>query len=182
MTDELDNTLDALLSDIEETNEQLASGAITVDEWQADIARSLVEHHSAAYMIGAGSAILGAMALRTLGRVIGEQVGYLNKFADEIAANGWQPAYKNRAAMYGDAIAQSYWRGKTKGTPLPGYPADGNTACLSKCKCAWSLDVLDEAKGDIDAYWQLGQADHCAGCIERAMSWNPYRIRGGEGE
>lgn len=54
MPDALKNTLAALLSDIDETNGLLKSGRINADEWQALIATSLIEHHTAAYMARTG--------------------------------------------------------------------------------------------------------------------------------
>lgn len=159
----------------------LKNGKVNADEWQALVAQSLVEHHAAAYMAGSGSNKLNARAKRELGEIIGDQVDYLNKFADKIAETGWKDPYGARAAMYAGAIKESYWRGAAKGLPLPGYPTVG-TECLTNCGCAWEFDVLDMENDDVDAYWLRGKSDSCNTCIEREAAWSPYKIRGGVGE
>lgn len=181
MPDSLKNTLAAFLSDIEESNSMLKSGKITPDEWQADVARSLVEHHMAAYMAGQGSEKLTPRAKQELSGIIGDQIDYLNKFTDKIAETGWRDPYAARAAMYAGSIKESYWKGAAKGLPLPGWPAVG-TECLTNCGCSWDFDVLDMENDDVDAYWKRGKSDSCNTCIERESAWSPYKIRGGVGE
>jgi hypothetical protein len=178
MPDELRPIVAALLADIRDSSDELRRGRITADQWQADVARALVEHHAAAWMAGQGADTLSPKARVQLGRVVGEQVDYLNRFADQIAAEGWREAFGARAAMYAGAVKESYWRGFGGGLPLPGYPTVG-TRCLSNCGCTWELDVLDAEEDNVDAYWRRGKSDSCSTCIERERNWSPFRIRGG---
>ena len=39
--------------------------------------------------------------------------------------------------------------------------------------------MVDEEKGDYDAYWVRGKRDSCQTCLERAAQWSPLEIREG---
>lgn len=176
----LERIMARILVGVDEVCDGINAGALTPVAWHNEVAQLLQVGHAAAWMQGAGRETMGPVARRQVRDVLAEQVGYLNRFLDTVEADGWDDArMRARAAMYVEAIKQSYWRGATLGYPLPGYPGDGGTECLSRCKCRWEL-VPAGAGDDVDAYWRYGDAEHCAGCQDRAAAWAPYRIRGGE--
>ena len=146
---------------------------LTVDDWQQGMALDLLTYHVAAYMTGAGltdAADLDAATRTALTKVVGEQVDYLNVFADVIDAADSDPAQMTRwraqAALYAGNTKQSYWRGAA-GMDLPTYPG-GCPACYSNCRC--TLDVRDDG-----VYWQCADDDRsCDACRQRGETWQPY--------
>ena len=159
----------------------VSGGQLTADAWQAEMARLLMAGGLASYAEG-GGVRPDQLAPRTraaIARYLSGQVDYLNKFADEIEAQGWQPAYEARAQMYGRALRALYEQGATFGLPLPAMPGEGSE-CLTNCKCRWRVDWIDRENLDADAYWVMGQAEHCPTCQTRAAEWAPLRIRGGK--
>lgn len=172
--EELDALLEQLRATIEALTAELASGAVTVDDWERALDRAIEAGHRSAYELGAGRVDPTSVA-----QMVDSQREYLQKFAAEISEKGWQPGYASRAEMYAQSAKASYWRGATAGLALPAWPGDGTTQCLTNCKCSWDVQTL-EGDGNYDAYWRYGDAKHCQTCSERAADWAPFRIRGGE--
>ena len=102
--------------------------------------------------------------------------GYLKNLLNQIANGEVSYAQVNaRLNMYINSANQALWKGYAKDLPdLPAYPGDGSTVCLTNCQCQWEII---EVEGGWDCYWRLGAAEHCPDCMERAGTWNPYRIR-----
>lgn len=176
-----DRVLARILDGIDTLSDGINSGALSVDEWQQEMARLLLVGHTAAYQEGRGADELTPGARRIIAQVVAEQVDYLNAFADVVEANGWNDARdRARAALYAGSLKQAFSRGDSFGLPLPFYPGDGSSECLGNCKCRWRIVWLDREELDADCYWVLGGAErHCTTCPSRAAD-NPYRVRGGE--
>lgn len=182
----LDAILDAALEGIGIQMDGLLS-ILSVNDWQAGMAQDLTAFHLAAYLTGRGYTDVRQLTdseRRDLARHIGDQIDYLNGWADELEREGVNPerekAYRARAALYAGNIRASYSRGQAKkyGVDLPAHPGDGSTDCLGACKCMWELV---EVPGGVDAYWRMGATEHhCGQCPERAQRWAPLRIRGGQ--
>jgi hypothetical protein len=173
----MDATLTTLLRDligkIDTHTVDFREGRVDADGWQRRMAKDLIETHTAAYLAGTGGGVIRAADKRVLTQVLGDQIDYLNRFADDLQAGedeAWTTRNEARARLYAGAIKHSFWRGTTKGLDLPAYPGDGTSDCLVNCNCAWEID------GD-DAYWRLGPTDHCETCRERATTWNPYQLQ-----
>lgn len=160
---------------------RLENGDITPAEWENDMQAALAAYHQAAAMAGQKDTAIEADELTA---AVGAQFAYLSAFrgviTDALAAGeaAWS-AWSARAAMYAEAIGASFWRAFTGGWPLPAYPRDGTTQCLSHCHCEWEINVVDQEAGDADAYWRLSPVEHCQTCVERGAQWSPLRIRGG---
>jgi hypothetical protein len=166
--------LDILIAELrDEIDRHVAAfrdGLIDADQFQQRMARDLTEHHVAAYLVGRDDQVIRAADKRVLAELIGDQIDYLNGFADVLAANedgAWQAAYEARARMYAGSLTQTYWRGQTRGYRLPFMPAEG-TDCLVNCKCAWEIDAPS-------AYWRRAAEDSCATCVSREAG-NPYTL------
>lgn len=133
---------------------------------------------SGEYIFGRGG--LNAMTeadWQRLDRIIGEQRGYWNAFVrDALSPN--EPLspkqIRARAQMYLRGSTRAYAEGHASAwaIDLPAYPKDGGTECMSGCRCQWEIKT---EKGKTVAYWRLGEAEHCADCVERSEVWNPFR-------
>jgi hypothetical protein len=164
---------------IHDLTAQLEAGSIPVSDWQTGMQALLARYHTAAYMVGLDSTALSKNALEAIAAQVEAQMGYLNNFALVISSVGeFQAAFYSRADMYSGSITTEYWEAKSGWLPLPAMPGQG-TQCGGRCKCAWRIETLDEKAGDFDCYWELGVADHCGTCVERAAQWNPVQIRDG---
>lgn len=176
----LPRLLARILDGIDELSAGITSGSLSVDQWQREMAHLLYVGHTAAYMEGRDTRDLSPEARRRLGELIGEQVDYLNNFADTLDSEGWSEGYKARAAMYAGSVKASYWMGKTFDLPLPAHPTQGCEG-LTNCRCSWDVQWLDPEELDADCYWRLGASEeHCTPCTTRAKDWAPLRVRGGK--
>lgn len=181
-----DEKLAALLAmahaEIQDLTSRLAAGQITVAEWRAEMENILATYHRAAWVLGAGEEP-DEDGLQRLAEYLAEELEYLAGFAkalaDEPEGSAISERYRRRAEQYVFAMRGSYSRGATGAYDLPGYPGS-RVQCGRNCLCSWRLDVLDAEAGDVDAYWLLGVADHCATCQARADGWRPFSIRGFE--
>lgn len=179
MPELLRRLLARILIEVQRVTDELEQGALTVVEWKDSMQRILVRGHTAAMMAGLGRPTLPDRATDSLRQILLNQFKYLDGFVVTIAdTEEWTKAFNARAAMYAAAIKEPYWRGQTKFLPLPAMPAQG-TQCLSNCGCAWRIEVVDEEKGDYDAYWERAKNDSCQTCVQREADWSPVEIRGG---
>lgn len=156
----------------------MLDGDTTVQRWLLDMQDMVRNTHTNQFMLGRGGVgMVNQADLATVEEVINGQYTYLQNFADDVVAgNVSDGRMLARAQMYADAGTQSYERGLglAYGLPtLPAYPGDGQTQCLSNCKCRWSITEDGEAWY---CYWTLGSAEHCPDCIDNAATWNPLII------
>lgn len=160
---------DATHSMLESLTQRLYAGQLQTSQWQAAVAQELKSAHLAQAMFAAGGrANMNNAAWGRVGQTLKEQYGFLNRFAQQIAAGQVSEAQAlARIQMYGNAATQSYWSeyaerstgqlewqlsaaehcagcvSNANGSPytretLPNYPGDGGTECLSNCKCTLS--------------------------------------------
>lgn len=177
-----ERVLARILDGIDTLSSGINAGALTVDAWQREMAQLLLVGHVAAYQEGREQDQLSPGARRLIAQIVGEQVDYLNGFADKVAEQGWDDRRdRARAALYAGSTKQAFSRGATFGLPLPFHPGDGGSECLGNCYCRWEIVWLDQEELDADCYWRLGGRPerHCTTCPSRAAN-NPYKVRGGE--
>lgn len=139
--------------------------------WQ-EVQRSMI----AQYTFGRGgkNAMTGDDRV-TLQRMLRNQKTYWDGFMGEaLGGRLTRDAAANRATLYDDASTTFYETGREQafGITLPGMPGDGQTPCLVKCRCSWSLV---RRKKWTDATWKTNAGDICSGCLARAAQWAPYR-------
>lgn len=152
-------------------------GAITLEEWHTAMKALLARKFIQAWTLG--GAVLTDAVMQDLSIQLGSQLGYLQGFVGVLASTEDVTPFVSRAVSYAAAVVDPFWQSKTFGLPLPTYPGAGDTECKQWCRCKWDIKWIDRTKGDADAYWKLGKAEHCPTCLERADQWNPLRIRGG---
>ena len=161
----------------------LEGSRITPKIWRDRMAMLLARYHTAALMAGVGSTAIPDGGILILADTVGSQLGYLNRFYTEVAAaEAFKATWRVRADMYANSAGASYWDGYIyskagKFLPVPATPRDGSSQCLNSCLC--NLRVVPLGGEDFDVYWELGKADHCQTCVERAAQWSPLKIRDG---
>lgn len=167
----------------------LVNGALTVGDWQGQMREEVKRVYIAEYVAGRGG--LQQMTPRDwgiIGRALRDQYHYLDNFAAEVAAGELSPAQiKARARMYIEASHAAFERATAEawGMPrLPAYPSDGQTTCLTNCRCDWiNIREVRNSDGTLhgwEATWKLDdRAEHCADCPANAALWNPLFIPAG---
>jgi hypothetical protein len=176
----LDRLIERLSQSVALLMEGLENGRLDVNEWREAMERELLRYYTAAYMTGQDSPDLTTEARSVIRNYVNTQIKYLDNFALVIqTAEAFEQGWKARAEMYANGIKAPYWQGRVKVLALPAMPGDGTTQCLTNCGCEWDIQVVDEDKGDYDAYWVRGKQDSCQTCLEREAQWNPLQIRGG---
>ncbi|MBK9711553.1 MAG: hypothetical protein IPO81_09555 [Kouleothrix sp.] len=166
-----------LSAEIDHLCDGLAAGLLDPSAWQADMARALIEHHIAAFLISHPDRTLTPDDWKTIKFAVGEQIDRLNRFADTIEAEGWSERMRARAQLYPGSLKQTYSAGRWVEWDLPCHPGDGGTECNVGCKCSWRVDVIDVEQGLADAYWVRHIEDSCQGCLSRESLYSPYRIQ-----
>lgn len=165
---------------------QLEDGAINLQNWEQTMRDSITKEIMRQYMLGIGGANNMTPAdYGSVGGMVADQFRYLSAFADRIAAGEYSAAkIAAISAMYIQSANEAFNRAamRVRGIPeLPAYPGDGDTPCLTNCKCHWEF-VFSTSKGEWKCYWRMSEAEHCVGCIENANTWNPLIVEREERE
>lgn len=173
-------------------NEQLLSGELRPLEWHFAMRGEIKRLHLAAYVAGK-SGRWEAMTQADFGRIgaiLRRQFTYLSRWMNQIREAQRSDTMPSRAQLnaradlYGQAASESFEKGYADeiGLPvdvLPDWPGAGNTSCRANCKCRWAIRIISMERGDYDATWRLGVAEHCRECRQRARHWKKLRVRGG---
>lgn len=183
---DLDTLIAKSVTAMADLTKRLEDGHITIGAWQTEMEKLLTRYHTAAMLLGDADRSFGGKVKQLLSKVAGakifspeqrlivkraveEQLKYLRSFASDIKATPeWSSRFNARAAMYGESPKATYWRGRTLGMDLPGWPAVG-TQCLTRCGCAWEFD------GNY-ARWRRSTDDGCDTCLERERNWSKVRV------
>jgi hypothetical protein len=158
--------------------DSLTAGDITVQQYVLRMRDEIKATYIAEYMLGKGGRHnMTQSDWGSLGNQLRNQYGYLQNFAQEIAAGQLSDAQiAARGRMYFASATQAFERAQTSARgipPLPQYPADGNTICKTNCKCRLRFVEKDDAW---EVFWTLGTAEHCPDCLELAAAWNPLIV------
>lgn len=168
-----------------ELAEQLYTGEISIGEWQETMKTELRQLHSSLAAIGKGGwDKMGPRDWGRLGPAMRKEYEWLARFANHISTNRNDLSLKyiqNRARLYGHGAQASTVRSQAGfylGDLLPWLPKDGSTECLNKCKCHWSLNVVDThgVWQIVECTWRLGAAEHCPTCVSRDGYTETFRI------
>jgi hypothetical protein len=159
--------------------ERAVRGEVAPDAFRAGMREVSRNAHTANYLLGRGGVnAMQASDFRTLATSLRTEFGHIDRFAWDVEAGTLSEAQAAaRAELYAGAGVRSYEQGVASAwgveAELPGYPADGGTQCLSRCRCSWRLNPTEHG---IAATWVLGGADPCDGCRQRAAAWNPVVV------
>jgi hypothetical protein len=149
--DALESVMDASGVRINLVSQQLVDGQIGVAEWQIAMMEQIkIEHTAAAAAARGGWAQMSQSDWGAVGRMIRDQYEYLENFASQIASgqhtlNG---VTMLRADLYADAARGTFEEMRRR------YERMNN--------------------GMEEELRELGEADHCNGCLEQAaLGWQP---------
>lgn len=155
---------------------KVAAGDLSVQDWTRRMRAEIKQTYTAQYAFGRGGtkAMTGADR-RAVGQLVSGQLGYLQRFAEEVSAGRLSQAQAEaRAALYANSAVQAHARGVASAwsITLPAYPAVG-TLCKANCQCSWELEEDDT---EIRATWTLSSAESCDTCLGRADRYSPYTV------
>ena len=181
----VEQSINAAASNLSGITNLAGSGQLSPADFNRLMRDEIKYAHIREYLLGRGG--LGQMTQAdwgSIGGMLADQYRYLGPFSDQIG-NLSEAQIAARAAMYIRSSREAYERAKTRAyglavNDLPVYPGQGNSQCLSNCRCSWSIvEVRDNgALIGFDAYWELGATEeHCGDCTGYAAAYNPYPIR-----
>lgn len=175
LRDDLSATLQA---EAVELAQKLAQGEMTVQQFTLATRDLLERGYVEQYALGKGGTnnlFAGDMAV--LAGLLAAQYGYLQNFAQQIAAGELSAEQAAaRVKLYMSSSTQAFERGQTAAygrLVLPAYPGDGQTVCGVNCKCNWRIEEYEDRW---ECFWELNPADHCADCIENNLRWKPLVV------
>lgn len=156
---------------------KLATGDLSVQEWTRTMRENLKTSYLAEYTLGKGGAANMTQAdYGRVGRQLRDQYGYLQRFAEEVAAGRLSDAQAQaRSAQYASSAVQAHAAGVASswGITLPAQPAVG-TDCRSNCRCSWQIE---EDASEIRATWIVqDDGESCETCISRGEQYNPFTV------
>lgn len=157
---------------------QLAKGDIDMGRWLADSRKTIKTTFVDEYCLAHGGR--GTMTQADWGRVgamVKKQYGYFQKFAEDVQDGISEARLVQRAQMYVDAGTQAFERGRSESLGIPQltqYPGDGQTRCLTNCKCHLEYEQRDDGVWEVT--WSLGVAEHCPDCVSLSQRWNPLVV------
>lgn len=169
-----DDYLTALKAEPVDLAAQLASGDLSLRQWEAGMRDHIRATFVAQALLGCGGENAATPAVYgVVGAQVKAQYGFLRGFAQEIAAGTLSDAQiSTRAQLYTASATQAYERARAGSfeVTLPQYPGDGSQDCKANCNCSWEIV---ETADEIRATWQLGGTDHCETCEQNATQWAP---------
>lgn len=164
---------------------QLRAGELSVAEWELAMRDEVRDLHVGATVIGRGGdrrSVSFSEWGRT-GAYVKQQYRYLHGFAQKLERSAMdamtgqrdfasQAYIRWRSSLYAGGGKAAYYRGKYLGM-LPQVPGDGQTRCLSNCKCYLTFEE-GNYPWVVHVTWHLTPAEHCPDCLRLAAEWNPY--------
>jgi hypothetical protein len=149
--DALEAVIDASGQRMNGITQQLVDGSLSLSDWQLAMMEQIkIEHTAAAAAARGGWAQMSQSDWGAVGRMIRDQYGFLQGFADQVASG--QQALNGtalvRADLYGDAARGTFEEIRRRYERLMN-------------------GMEEEAR-------VLGEADHCTGCLDQAaLGWQP---------
>jgi hypothetical protein len=112
-----------------------------------------------------------------VGSTLKEQYSFLRGFTEEIGRGTLSEGQiAARGQLYIAAATQAFERARASSYSaliLDQYPGDGQTACVSNCRCFLTISESDERW---DVTWHTSSGESCPDCEEMARAWNPLVV------
>jgi len=161
---------------LESLTDSYYNGSLTLQKYHKQTREIIKDTYIDLYAMGAGGRKnLSARDWGRIGAMLKEQYKYLDNLMAQIERGEISPAQAAaRLNMYLNSANEALWKAYTRDLcfALPAYPGDGSTQCLTNCQCEWEIVKVPEG---VDCYWRLGAAEHCPDCVERSVTWNPWK-------
>lgn len=156
---------------------RMLDGKVSTAYWQREVGLVMRRYWLQAYMGGLGREPTNAER-RVLRQELNKQAYYLRRFRSDIETGLSSPLQTaNRVLMYGDRLWGEWERGKAdrQEVILPQYPGDGNTQCLTHCRC--HLEYEDTPDGQVAVTWHVNRDEEtCPDCLALGDEWNPLVV------
>lgn len=170
--------LERLEAEAQRTCARLADGSLSLSGWEIEMQAAVVTGFTAMALLGRGGRrSMTPQDVAPIAAAIQHQFDYLGKFKGAIASGEVQPrALAARAALYPAGAGAAFERGRIQAYGMPDlgqYPGDGQTECLSRCRCEIHVE---EHEDRWEAYWHLADTDPCQGCLDQAEAWSPLVV------
>lgn len=170
--------LDRMEAEARRIAARLADGSLSLTGWETEMQAAVVTGFTAMALLGRGGRrSMTPQDVTPIAAAIQHQFDYLGKFKGAIAAGEVSPrALAARAELYPLGAGAAFERGRVQAYGMPDlgqYPGDGQTPCLGRCACRIEIE---EHEDRWEAYWKLGDADHCPGCLDQVEAWSPLVV------
>lgn len=164
--------------------DRVSTGVISPAEFETQMRDEIKSATIQDYVLGRGGREqMQPRDWGTIGRQLRGEYKLLAGFRQDIEDDKLSPAQiRARSHLYFETARVAYERGQAAAfdvPPLPAYPCDGTSICVSGCKCSWRFAKL-AGDGNTDCFWELDEAaENCETCIQRSQAWSPLQVRGG---
>lgn len=154
------------------------AGRLTLGQWAAQFAAYIRQGTVAGWLLGAGGAnAVNADALRRIDALIAKQAPFAEQFIRDLGQAQLSPEQtRARAQLYAGTAVSSYESAMaySNGIDLPTYPGMGDTECLGRCRCSWTIETTDT---EVMAWWDTaGDANVCNSCLSLSQKYNPLVV------
>lgn len=156
------------------------TGKLEYANWVANSEKYILDATGNGYTFGRGGTVnMTNSDYDRLARTLNKQVELFRGFADEVRAGNLSPLQiAARAESYGGSVVFAHEQAVNQAAigddpnadwELPFYPGDGETSCLSRCRCAWEIDEDEYAW--TCTYHTMGDDQMCEDCIARGRQY-----------
>ena len=164
----------------------VADDMLSPGDWRLLMREEIKREYIREYMLGKGGRAQMTQAdWGSIGGMLKEQYTYLDAFAEQVGEMS-EAAIRSRSRMYIRSAREAYERGNARAQSggvleLPAYPGDGQTVCLTNCKCNWRIETVTDDEGNVigwDCFWEISpHAENCPDCEDNKGMWWPLEVR-----
>ena len=156
------------------------AGKLEFANWRANSERYILEATGNGYQFGRGGVVnMSDADYDRLARTLNKQVELFQNFAEEVRTGQLSVAQiAARAESYGGSVVYAHEQALNQAAigddpnadwELPYFPGDGDTSCMSRCRCSWEITEDEYAWTCI--YHTMGDEQMCADCIARGQQY-----------
>jgi len=169
---------DGLSDALGEIADAFHAGRMTLTQWAERFAALIRQGTTAGWLLGSGgtNAVTNDVFAR-IDALIAKQTPFAEQFIRDLGQAQLSPEQtRARAQLYAGTAVSSYESAMaySNGIDLPTYPGMGDTECLGRCRCSWTIETTDD---EVMAWWDTaGDTNVCNSCLSLSQKYNPLRI------
>lgn len=156
------------------------TGKLEYANWVSNSEKYILDATGNGYTFGRGGTVnMTNSDYDRLARTLNKQVELFRGFAEEVkTGNLTVKQIAARAESYGGSVIHAHEQAVNQAAigddtsadwELPYYPGDGDTECLSRCRCAWEINEDEYAW--TCTYHTMGDDLMCEDCIRRGNQY-----------